>query len=196
MVPLSDEFRHTGGFSMRARLVAVIIATCTGVVACSEPPQAGGIERLTGDQFCRMLPKESVEKQFPDMESLSIEGKVDGRGITRATHCHYNGGIDLALISSVSRSIPRSASSSAEDQLDSKFSDLDGKVISYKRIDGLGAAAGYGGPVGARDAELVVIFDIGSERYELELTALSKARLGQLKPLVEELLPRVQNVLR
>ena len=88
--------------------------------------------------------------------------------------------------------------SSAQDALDAAMAD-DGKTVAYQPVDGLGAAAGYAGSdlnVGSGGAYLVAVIEVGGEFVEVATKAEPDATVEQLRPIADELLPKVESELR
>lgn len=145
-----------------------------------------------------MLPLKLVERQFDDVEFRRAEGHVSGRGLIAGVSCHY-GGDGLGLDTTVRRT---SRAIGVQEALDLVFTEVDAdlneELIEYERLDGLGAAAGYGPtvPLGLAGNTLAVIIVVGQNTYKVGLRTMPDATLEQLKPLAEVLVPRVESALR
>lgn len=188
---------------MAARRVALALACLLGLTACSsadsEPEGTRNpTESLSGDDLCRMLPLDRVERQFDDVEFFRAEGQESGRGLDTGISCNYGGG-GLSLRTTVRKLLARQT---VEAHLDLEFTevdvDLNEEVIEYERLDGLGAAAGYGQtvPLGLAGNTLAVILIVGRNQYKVGLSTRPDATLEELKPLAEVLVPHVQSALR
>lgn len=187
---------------MAAKRVAVSIACLLGLTGCTSADGGSGgtgdlqspIKSLSGDELCRMLPLKLVERQFDDVEFRRPEGRVDGRLPNPSPSCYY-GGVGLGLTTRVDTTLrPLGVQGNLDLAFTEVDADLNEEVLEYERVDGLGAAAGYGPvPLGMASNHLVVIFEVRHGHYELKLTA--SAELEQLKPLAEALVPRAQSAL-
>lgn len=192
---------------MAANRYALALACVLGLSACTSAgggpgganDKRSGFDSLTGDEMCRMLPLDLVQRHFPDVEFYRTKGRVTGRdggafGSTRGVDCHY-GGDSLGLDTTVQRTL---GGRDVDAHLDLEFTDVNDQVIDFRRVSGLGSGAGFGRSPGLGDiasSTLAVIFDAGSGQYKLELSTIPDAQLRQLKPLAEALLPRIQDAL-
>lgn len=190
---------------MAARRVALAFACLLGLIGCSSADGGSGgagdtqspIESLSGDDLCRMLPLKLVERQFDDVEFRRTEGRVDGRLPNPSPSCYYGGDV-LGLTTRVDTTLrPLGVQGNLDLAFTEVDTDLNEEVIEYERVEGLGAAAGYGPvPLGMASNHLVVIFEVGHDHYELKLRTSAEAKLKQLKPLAEVLVPPLQLALR
>jgi hypothetical protein len=88
--------------------------------------------------------------------------------------------------------------SSAQDALDESLSDS-GKTVAYEPVDGLGEVAGYAGSdlhVGSGGSFLTAVIEVDGEFVEVVTKAEPEGSAEQLRPIADELLPKVESALR
>ncbi|GAB3453450.1 hypothetical protein [Actinophytocola sediminis] len=88
--------------------------------------------------------------------------------------------------------------STAKEALDASLSD-DGTPVAYQPVDGLGAVAGYAGSdlnVDSGGSYLVAIVEVDGKFVEVLTKAYPAGTVEQLRPIADELLPKVESELR
>ncbi len=92
-----------------------------------------------------------------------------------------------------------SEAATAQEALDAALADVGGTPVAYQPVDGVGAAAGYAGSdlnVGSGGSYLAAIIEVGGEFVEVQVKADPQGTIEQLRPVMDELFPKVESELR
>jgi len=92
-----------------------------------------------------------------------------------------------------------SEATTAQEALDAALADVGGTTVAYQPVDGVGAAAGYAGSelnVGSGGSYLAAVIEVGGEFVEVQVKADPQGTIEQLRPVMDELLPKVESELR
>ena len=166
----------------------------------SDGPLAG----MDGGKLCGMVDRALLEEHFgePFAEEL---GGVNPPELDSSVVCSYPTQAfvdaevaDLADKLQVTTKLTAVDASSAQEALDASLVD-DGKTVAYQPIDGLGAAAGYAGSdlnVDSGGSYLAAIVEVDGGFVEVVVKADPDGTVEQLRPIADELLPKVESELR
>ena len=165
----------------------------------------GPLAGMDGGKLCGMVDLALLEDRFgePFADALGGVNPPEQRG---SVVCTYQSQAfidaevaDLADKLQVTTKLTAvTDASSAQDALDAGLAD-DGKTVAYQPVDGLGAAAGYAASdqnVGSGGAYLVAVIEVGGEFVEVTTKENPEATVEQLRPIADELLPKVESELR
>lgn len=187
---------------MRGKQIAVGLAAVGLMLGgCSDDkPAVQGSEalaQLSGDEMCGLLPVRDVKRAF-DAKVEPVGHSLKPPGIF--VSCGYAVDLEPDGTETEPMNVETRVSVARGETgtVDSAFTDDLGKSVEHQRVDGLGAAAGFGPdwPVGDESGDkLVVQFTVGGERYQLKVAAHPEASLKRLRPLAEKLLAGLQKQL-
>jgi hypothetical protein len=168
----------------------------------AEGPLAG----LDGDKLCGMVDLAKLEEAFgePFAEAL---GGVNPPEQDGSVLCNYQSQAfmdaeiaDLEDKLQVTTKLTfASEATTAQEALDAALVDVGGTTVAYQPVDGLGAAAGYAGSelnVGSGGSHLAAIVEVGGEFVEIQVKADPQGTIEQLRPVMDELFPKVESELR
>lgn len=168
----------------------------------AEGPLAG----LDGDKLCGMVDLAKLEEAFGEPFADSLGG-VNPPEQDSSVVCTYQSQAfmdseiaDLEDKLQVTTKLTfASEATTAQEALDAALVDVGGTTVAYQPVDGLGAAAGYAGSeldVGAGGSHLAAIVEVGGEFVEVQVKADPQGTLEQLRPVMDELFPKVESELR
>lgn len=146
---------------------------------------------LTGEgKLCELVPAEQVQELL-DVELGSVTGTV-GKGVPPSGDCTY--GLDdpsaYVLMTVFSRSTDPTT---PYERITHLFEDLDGQVLDFQRVEGLGEAAGFGPTEHWDGSNLNVVFMLPTGG-PAELRIFSGEQLDR-KPTLEQLRPIAEKIL-
>lgn len=156
------------------------------------------LEGLTPQRLCELLPNDSVEQAL-GVVVKKAEGDEAGRPPILSKTCRYSIDFELtdvegASVPMVTTDVQQTLDKSVDEVLDRAFTDVTADnepVRDYERVDGIGEGAGYGmDPLldgSVKQTQLVVVFTVGEERFQLDIGVSPDAELDQLRPLATEL---------
>ncbi|PXY19272.1 hypothetical protein [Prauserella muralis] len=202
---------------IRTRGIVVVTAAVAMLGGCGsdvrgETPSAGPdatvaegpLAGLDGDTLCGMVELPLLERQFGEPFAGALGGvnppEQDGSVV-----CSYQSQAfldaepaDLADTRQVTTKVtPVPGEPTAQDALDAALTD-NGEPVSYEPVDGLGEVAGYAGSdldVGSGGSYLVAIIEADGAFVEVVTKADPEGTVRQLRPIAEELLPKVESEL-
>lgn len=185
--------------AVNAGAAVLLLAACTppGYVEFGSLELFRPLAKLSVDEMCPLVKKETIETAFGVTVTEALADEL-GRDALRGVICRYradteNGayesssGAPLRILTSIDVSFHRDAPTA----LNESFTDVEGKVVDYQPVAGLGEMAGYGPDVapGGRDGSvLTVVFSANRARLVLTVQATSGAELAQLELIAAELL--------
>lgn len=156
----------------------------------------GPLAGLDGDKLCGMVDVALLEEHFGEPFADALGGvnppEQDGSVVcTYASQAFVDADVaDLAGKLQVTTKVTHvTDASTAQDALDASLVD-DGETVAYQPVDGLGAVAGYAG------SDLVAIIEIDGAFVEVATLADPEGTVEQLRPIADELLPKVESELR
>jgi hypothetical protein len=165
----------------------------------------GPLAGLDGDKLCGMVDLTLLEEHFGEPFADALGGvnppEQDGSVVcTYASQAFTDADVaDLADKLQVTTKVTQvTDASTAQDALDASLVD-DGETVAYQPVDGLGAAAGYAGSdlnVDSGGSYLVAIIEIDGAFVEVVIKADPEGTVEQLRPIADELLPKVESELR
>ncbi|SEE81147.1 hypothetical protein [Jiangella alba] len=192
------------------RLALVLAVAVLAPASCSSGSEPGSgatpagdeesassvLEDLTADDFCALLPAESVERALGVVVEGS-EGTERGRAPVMRTpyflsrECDYSSGLP-ALNTRLATEWDEDDTDA--DVLDRAFTDIVSETVgAYEDVPGLGVAAAFGpnpmlATADVATGTLEVVLRAGDERLLLSVYTTGRATLDQLRPLAEELI--------
>jgi hypothetical protein len=165
----------------------------------------GPLAGLDGDKLCGMVDVALLEEHFGEPFADALGGvnppEQDGSVVcTYASQAFVDADVaDLADKLQVTTKVTHvTDASTAQDALDVSLVD-DGETVAYQPVDGLGAVAGYAGSdlnVDSGGSYLVAIIEIDGAFVEVATLADPEGTVEQLRPIADELLPKVESELR
>ncbi len=165
----------------------------------------GPLAGLDGDKLCAMVDVAMVGEAFGE-PFADVLGGVNPPEQDSSVLCTYQSQAfmdseiaDLADKLQVTTKVTATDASSAQEALDAALADIGGTTVAYQPVDGVGAAAGYAGSelkVGSGGSHLAAIVEVGGEFVEVQVKADPQGTIEQLRPVMDELLPKVESELR
>jgi hypothetical protein len=163
----------------------------------SDGPLAG----LDGDKLCGMVDLALLEEHFGEPFADALGGvnppEQDSSVVcTYASQAFVDAEVaDLADKLQVTTKVTVVDASSAQEALDASLAD-DGETVAYQPVDGLGAAAGYASSdlnVDSGGSYLTAIVEVDGAFVEVVTKADPEGTVEQLRPIADELLPKVES---
>ncbi len=164
----------------------------------------GPLAGLDGDELCGMVDLALLEERFGEPFADALGG-VNPPEQDSSVVCTYPSQAfadaevaDLADKLQVTTKVTAVDASSAKEALDAALAD-DGTTVAYQPVDGLGAAAGYAGSdlnVDSGGSYLTAIVEVDGAFVEVVTKAEPQGSAEQLRPVADELLPKVESALR
>lgn len=165
----------------------------------------GPLAGLDGDELCGMVDLALLEERFGEPFADALGG-VNPPEQDSSVVCTYPSQAfvdaevaDLADELQVTTKVTVvDEVSTAQGALDASLVD-DGEAVAYQPVDGLGEVAGYAGSdlnVDSGGSYLVAIVEIDGDFVEVVTKADPEGTVEQLRPIADELLPKVESELR
>jgi hypothetical protein len=165
----------------------------------------GPLAGLDGDKLCGMVDLALLEEHLGEPFADALGGvnppEQDGSVVcTYASQAFADAAAaDLTGKLQVTTKVTAvTGVSTAQGALDAALVD-DGETVAYQPVPGLGAAAGYAGSelnVDSGGSYLAAIIEIDGEFVEVVTKADPEATVEQLRPIADELFPKVESELR
>lgn len=164
----------------------------------------GPLAGMDGDKLCGMVDLALLEEHFGEPFAEALGGvnppEQDSSVVcTYASQAFVDAEVaDLADKLQVTTKVTAVDASSAQEALDASLVD-DGKTVAYQPVDGLGAAAGYAGSdlnVDSGGSYLAAVVEVDGAFVEVVVKAEPEGTVEQLRPVADELLPKVESELR
>lgn len=165
----------------------------------------GPLAGLDGDRLCDMINVALLEEHLgePFADALGGVNPPEQDGSVVCTYVSQAladaEAADLADKLQVTTKVTLvPAASNAQGALDASLAD-DGETVAYQPVDGLGDVAGYADSdlnVDAGGSYLVAIIEIDGAFVEVVTKADPEGTVEQLRPIADELLPKVESELR
>lgn len=165
----------------------------------------GPLAGLDGDKLCGMVDRALLEEHFGEPFADALGG-VNPPEQDSSVVCTYPSqafvDADVADLEDKLQVTTKVTSvtdaSTAQDALDASLVD-DGETVAYQPVDGLGEVAGYAGSdlnVDSGGSYLVAVIEIDGAFVEVVTKADPEGTVEQLRPIADELLPKVESELR
>lgn len=194
----------SAALATRLALALAVLASCSSdsepgsdATPAGDAEAASVLEDLTADEFCALLPAESIEQALGVVVEGS-EGTERGRAPVMRTpyflsrECDYSSGLP-ALNTRLATEWDEDDTDT--DVLDRAFTDIVNETVGdYEDVPGLGVVAGFGpnpmlATADVATGSLEVVLRAGDdERLLLSVYTTGRATLDQLRPLAEELI--------
>lgn len=165
----------------------------------------GPLAGLDGEKLCGMVDLARLEEHFgepftdalggvnPPEQDSSIVCKYTSQAFTDADVADLEDKLQVTTKVTL-----MTDASTAQDALDASLAD-EGEPVAYQPVDGLGEVAGYAGSdlnVDSGGSYLVAIIKIDGAFVEVVTKADPEGTVEQLRPIADELLPKVESELR
>ena len=185
----------------------LLVGACSGEAGPGDTlEQETGIESLTPERLCELLPDDTIEQTL-DVVVKKAGGRQSGKPPILTKTCRYSLEFSLqeveTLPPAVTTNLKQTQDKNVDEVLDYAFTDHlgEGKPEPFERVEGLGEGAGYGDtPLLAGqqlpESQLVVVFTAGDERLSFDVTVTPKTPVEKLVPLAEDLLTGLETELR
>lgn len=166
----------------------------------------GPLAGLDGDKLCGMVDLAMLDEAFGE-PFADVLGGVNPPAQDSSVICTYQSQAfmdseiaDLEDKLQVTTKLTfASEAMTAQEALDAALVDVGGTTVAYQPVDGVGAAAGYAGSelnVGSGGSYLAAVIEVGGEFVEVQVKADPQGTIEQLRPVMDELLPKVESELR
>ena len=168
---------------------------------------SGPLAGLDGDTLCGLVDKATVEALVGE-EIVDQLGGINPPEQRSSVICDYltrsfaeadNDDLAAAPKMTVKVTAARDGDGTAEEALDAYLTNLDGEVLAFQPVDGLGAAAGFAGsefePLGG-GSQLAAIIEVDGALVEVVAKLEPTGTLDQLRPVADELVKGVEAELR
>jgi len=164
----------------------------------------GPLAGLDGDTLCGMVDLAAMAEHFGE-PFADVLGAVNPPEQDSSVVCTYQSQAFIdAEVADLEKQLQITTrvtlvtdAPTARDALDASLSN-DGEPVAYQPVDGLGEVAGYAGSdlnVDSGGSYLVAVVEVGGGFVEVVTKAHPEATVEQLRPVAEELLPKVESEL-